>query len=296
MKTAKKFDYEKLNGLLNADDRHPHIHNLDMPYRLASIWQDYGCEVGIWEENNQVVAWAIFQPGWWNLDYVIHPSFRGSILEQEIFTWGKDQMKMYSCRTGEEFWGSVEIFEDNPNVSQTIKNLETVGFKPFDWSVFRFELELSQEIQSGQVPKGFTIRPLHGENEIQAYVDLHRAAFGSKVMTTSWRKRILQQPAYQPEIDLIIENEEKMPVGFCICWLKDQVGQIEPLGVHPENQGMGLGKALDAAAYQILKKHGARMIKVDHASDNESAIALSKKTGFQQTHNALRYYVEVKCE
>jgi len=295
MKTTKIFDYEKLYGLLNADPQHPHIHNVDMPYRIASSWQDHGCEIGIWEKGSQVMAWAIFQPAWWNLDFVIHPTARGSELEQEIFSWGRDQMLNYACRTGEEFWGSVEIFEDTPNIAQTIENLETIGFKKFDWSIFRFEFDLDQKLPQEYLPEGYQMRYLQGESEVQRYVDLHQAAFGSKRMTTAWRQRTLHQPAYHSEIDLIVENDDNDPVGFCICWLQGGAGQIEPMGVHPDYQGRGLGRALELSAYQALQNHGARKIKVDHASSNENVIGLSLKTGFRQTNNALRYYVDVKC-
>ena len=296
MKTVRKFDYDKFDGLLNADSAQPHIHIVDMPFRIASIWQDYGCEIGVWEKDSQVMAWAIFQPAWWNLDFAIHPVVRGSGLEQEIFAWGKDQMREYAHRTGEEFWGSVEIFEDAPHVNQTIPNLEAVGFAPFDWSTLRFELDLSQDVSNNSpLPAGFTIRPLRGESEVPAYVDLHRAAFGSEKMTIAWRTRTLQQAAYRPEIDLIIENDQRLPVGFCVCWMRADVGQIEPLGIHPDFQGLGLGQALELAAYQTLKHFGSRLIKVDHVSLNDHAISLSRKTGFRQKNNALRYYVEVKC-
>lgn len=293
MKTVKSCDYEAVNDLLSADAEHPHIHIVDMPYRMTSIWQDYDCQMGIWEKASDVLAWAVFQPAWWNLDFVVHPALRGSAIEQEIFGWGKEQMLAYAKRTGEEFWGSVEFFEDSPNAAQTIKNLEAVGFAPFDWSIVRFELGLLQELPEAQLPAGYSIRPLHGMREVQAYVDLHRAAFGSERMTVAWRKRILEHPAYRSEFDLIVENREKVPVGFCVCWRRENAGQIEPLGVHPDYQGMGLGKALEISAYQLLKRHGATLIKVDHASFNENAIAVSVRTGFRQKHNALRYFVDV---
>ena len=227
---------------------------------------------------------------------MVQPTYRGSGLEQEIFSWGQAQMLKYACRTGEGFWGSVEIFEDAPHAAQTIRNLEAAGFTPFDWSVYRFELEMSQELPPTQLSKGYKIRSFHGENEVQAYVALHRAAFGSKKMTMAWRNRILHQPTYRSSLDLIIENEAHVPVGFCICWLRADVGQIEPLGVHPDYQGLGLGRALETVAYQTLKAHGARTIKVDHGSHNENAIAISQKTGFRKSNNALRYYVDVKCK
>lgn len=294
MRTTKTYDYQNFSGLLDADEQHPHIHSVDMPYRISSTWQDYDGEIGVWEEDGRVVAWAVFQPAWWNLDFVVHPALRGSTLEQEIFAWGNEQMLNYACRTGEEFWGSVEVFEDTPNAAQTIRNLEAVGFVAFDWSILRFEAELGGDPPAFQLPPGYAIRPLRGESEVSVYVDLHRAAFGSEKMTVAWRKRTLQQPGYDSELDLVVENDDGTPVGFCVCWLKDGVGQIEPLGVHPDYQGMGLGTALEFAAYQTLKQHGARVIAVDHVSLNENAIALSRKTGFQQRNNALRYYVDVK--
>ena len=88
-------DLEQLHSLLNADPQHPHIHRVDMPYRLTSTWQEHGCEVGLWEQRDELVAWAVFQPPWWNVDYALHPSLRGSSLEKEIFVWGQAQMKSY---------------------------------------------------------------------------------------------------------------------------------------------------------------------------------------------------------
>jgi ribosomal protein S18 acetylase RimI-like enzyme len=112
-------------------------------------------------------------------------------------------------------------------------------------------------------------------------------------MSLKWRKRTFQHPAYRPEIDLIVENAEGNPIGFCICWICDDNGQIEPLGVHPDFQGIGLGRALELAAYQVLKKQGMHKILVDHVSLNKKAISLSLQTGFRQCNNALRYYVEI---
>ena len=293
MRTVTNYDDPQLNDLLNVDPEHPHIHVVDMPYRITSIWQDHDCEIGIWEKASQVVAWAVFQPAWWNLDFVVHSALRGSEIEQEIFAWGKEQMLKYSKRAGEEFWGSVELFEDAPNATQTIKNLEAVGFAPFDWSIIRFELDLFQELPRAQLPGGYKIRPLHGMGEVHTYVDLHRAAFGSEKMTSDWRTRILRHSAYRSEFDLIVENSENVPVGFCVCWQRGNVGQIEPLGVHPDCQGMGLGGALEISACQILKSGGVDLIKVDHASFNEKAIALSLKTGFRRRKEARRYHVDV---
>ena len=128
--------------------------------------------------------------------------------------------------------------------------------------------------------------------EVDDYVSLHRAAFGSDKMTKAWRTRTLAHPAYQPEIDLVILSPEEKLVGFCICWIWHEIGQIEPLGVHPDYQGLGLGRALELSAFETLRNHGARFVHLDHVSLNKKAIALSLKTGFRQSNNALRYYID----
>jgi len=277
---------------LSIDPNHPHIHIVDIPYRQTSTWQDHDCEIGLWQKGCEILAWAVFLPPWWNLDYAIHPSGRGSALEKEVFAWGKEQMKLYSERSGESFYGSVEFFENTLNADRTIDNLSSLGYEKFDWSTIRFEIDLQQELPQPQLPEGFRIRPIAGKSEVDDYVSLHRTAFGSDKMTRTWRDRMIEHPAYLPEIDLVLIGPEEKLVGFCIWWIWQDIGQIEPLGVHPEYQGQGLGRALELSAFQRLRDYGAQKVHLDHVSLNEKAIALSLKTGFRQRNNALRYFVD----
>jgi ribosomal protein S18 acetylase RimI-like enzyme len=289
IKTPTNSDWREL---LNMDTDFPPIHLIDMPFRQTSTWQDHDCEMGIWQKGDEILAWAVFLPPWWNLDFAIHSAERGSDLENEVFAWGKEQMLAYAQRTGESFWGSVEFFEDTPNAARTVENLGTLGFQKFKWSTLRFEIALDQEMPRAQLPDGFQIRPLAGIGEMDEYVSLHRAAFGSDRMTPAWRMRTLAHPAYRPEIDQVILSPEGKLVGFCICWIWHDLGQIEPLGVHPDYQGLGLGGALELSALERLQNQGVRWVYLDHVSLNEKAIALSLKTGFRQINNALRYYID----
>ena len=289
--TTNSLNSVRFQALLNVDPKHPHIHLVDMPFRVTSIWQDHNCEFGVWEKDNKILAWAVFQPPWRNLDYAMSPPERGSSLEKEVFAWGKEQIMAYSKRTGEDFHGSIEFFENTPNVERTVEHLDALGFKKHDGSTIRFEIDLHQKLPKHKLPDGYFIRPSRGKTEVQDYVNLIRAVFGPDWMTKEWRMRTLEHPAYRPEIDLVIANSENILVGFCNCWLWQDIGQIEPLGVHPDYQGRGLGSALELAAIEALQNQDARYLYVDHGSLNEKAIALSIKTGFRQRNNALRYYV-----
>lgn len=290
--TSDNLDFNRLQTLLDGDAGHAHIHRVDMPYRLSSTWQDQGCRLKSWEKDGELLAWALFQPPWYNLDYAIQPAARGSMLEKEIFAWAKEEMIAYAQRTNDNFHGSVELFEDTPRLEQTIEHLAALGFEKFDWSILRFEKDLDQDLALPKLPQGFSIRPLHGEQEVEAYVSLHRLAFESEQMTAAWRMRMLRHPAYLPELDLVAVDSADRLAGFCVGWLCQGVGQIEPLGVHPDQRGSGLGSALELAAFRALRDKGAHVIQVDHVSDNEKAIGLSLKSGFRQTNNAIRYYID----
>lgn len=74
-------------------------------------------------------------------------------------------------------------------------------------------------------------------------------------------------------------------------WMWQGIGPIEPLGVHPDYQGSGLGRALERSALQAFRNQGARYMYVDHVSTNEAGIALSLQNGFNQMNNAVRYFV-----
>lgn len=282
-----------LPDTLIPDPSHPHVHHVDMPYRITSTWQDLGCTLGIWEENGAPVAWALFQPAWWNADYALAPAHRGGELELTVFRWCRDEMQRYADRTGESFYGSIEFFPDAPRVDRTRAHLQNVGFVPFSWSTLRFAIDIIELEPLSSLPSGFALRTLDRATEIPIYVDMHRAAFDSDKMTVDWRRRVIQHTLYRKELDLVITNADDVPVAFCLCWERDGLGQIEPLGVHPEYQGQGLGRALERAALQAMREIGVPTVYVDHVSLNEAAIAVSSKTGFRQINDAVRYYVDI---
>ena len=53
------------------------------------------------------------------------------------------------------------------------------------------------------LPPGFTIRPAGGAAEAEAWVVLHRAAFGTERMELEERLAMLAEPEYDPQLDLV---------------------------------------------------------------------------------------------
>jgi mycothiol synthase len=144
-----------------------------------------------------------------------------------------------------------------------------------------------------EAPSGVSIRPLAGAAEVEGYVTLHRVAFGSENMTLDWRHRILMLPDYRPELDLVAIAPDGRLAGFCIGWLAVVDGrteaQIEPLGVHPDIQGQGLGRALVGEALRRFQAAGAERAHIEVDGDNTAARELYTRSGFHPTQTFLTY-------
>ncbi len=99
-------------------------------------------------------------------------------------------------------------------------------------------------------------------------------------MTVDWRARVLQRPEYIPRLDLVVEGPNGELAAFCVCWIaptghgNSPVGQVEPLGVHPEYQKMGLGRAVLLEGVRRMQSHGATTMIVETDDFRDAAVGL----------------------
>ena len=132
--------------------------------------------------------------------------------------------------------------------SERIHALEEAGFASqanvgeVSWSKVLMKRPAELPIEKYAMPSGFTLRPLAGEAEVEAYVDLHRSVFETRNMTAEWRLRTLRQPDYVPDLDLVVAAPDGRLAAFCVGWLNrspglSPVGQIEPLGCRKDYGG-----------------------------------------------------------
>jgi mycothiol synthase len=160
------------------------------------------------------------------------------------------------------------------------------------WSKVWMERDGQLDIHSAHnLPAGFTIRPLKGESEVAAYVDLHQAVFESRNMTLEWRQRSLRHPAYRPELDLVVEAPGGQLAAFCIAWLQQRgaqlAGQIEPLGCRAEFRRMGLSSLILAEGLRRLHTLGAQVTFVETDNYRDAAMKLYESLSFRVVRDIL---------
>ena len=128
-------------------------------------------------------------------------------------------------------------------------------------------------------PLALQSAPWPARNEVDAYVELHQAVFGSKNMTPAWRARTLARPEYRPDLDLVAVAPDGRLAAFCICWLNrgpggEVSGQVEPLGVHADFRRQGLGRTILVEGLRRLQEHGAASVAVETDNYRDAAFAL----------------------
>lgn len=259
-------------------------HTVDLPYRLASWALDAWDNTRVWEDaGGRLLGFAIVQGPWSTVDYGLSAAGSAAGLEREILRWGAERGQTIADRRRKPFTLYIERSADG---AEQAALLEAYGFSAGEgYEVVRLAVSLSSLPVSDQqaLPTGFVVRPLHGDAEARAYMELHRAAFGTLNMTLEWRQRTLLMPGYTPETDLVTEAPDSRLAAFCINWLSPDgaSAQVEPCGVHPDFQRHGLGRALLQESFRRLAARGVRRAWVETYAENDPARALYEAVGFR---------------
>jgi ribosomal protein S18 acetylase RimI-like enzyme len=273
------------------------LHVVDLPYRLSSWALDDPGNCGLWfDARGLLVAWVVMQTPFWTIDYVCHPDAPGH-LHRQVLAWADHRARQAPDSQGGHPCWFVTAFASQMD---RIRDLEGAGFASQagvgeeSWSKVLMHRPCVEPSAERDRPAGFTIRPLAGDNEVEAYVRLHRAVFQSRNMTVGWRKRTLRLPEYVPDLDLVAVAPDGRLAAFCICWLDQHAedrhrGQIEPMGVHADFRGLGLGRAILSEGIRHLHHFGAGVVCVETDKQRDAAMRLYEAVGFRVAKDVLVY-------
>ena len=278
-----------------------HLHVIDLPYRFSSWTFDDPENISLWfDENQQLVAWAVLQTPFWTIDYACHPA-QEAHLHQEILAWA-DQRAQAVQKTAYErpAWFAM-VFSGQNN---RIRDLENAGFKcqsdvgEDSWSKVLMRRSSQMPVKIYEPRSGFTVRSLAGESEVQQYVELHQSVFESKNMTVDWRMRTLQHPDYKPELDIVVESPDGRLVAFCICWFdkNSRTGHVEPLGSHKDFRQYALGRVALSEGLRRLQFLGAQDIFVETDNYRNTAFRLYESFDFQTIQEVHVYRKDYETE
>lgn len=268
---------------------HTSPHRVDLPWRLSSPALDDPRNARLWfSQDGTLLGFAAWQVFWATLDVFVRPGPWQRVIEDALFAWAGARFRELDGERGHPLPYWVEAREDD---AERIATLARYGYVEDDdgRSVLLIR-PLTEALAAPELPPGFSIRALAGAAEVEAYAALHHAAFKSTSMTAAWRLRTLAAPRYRPELDLVAVAPDGALAGFCVCWLAPDraSGQIEPMGVHPHFQRLGLARALQCEAFHRLRAYGASIALVEPWAFDTPANGAYAAAGFRLAHTVLR--------
>jgi len=175
------------------------------------------------------------------------------------------------------------------------------GWEPVH-RLWRMGLDLPGRPRVGaDPPVGFVVRHFVPGHDEAAWLAVNARAFADHADQGRWTAADLaareREPWFDPAGFLLAERAGRL-AGF--AWTKvhppgdlapEAVGELYVLGIDPAAQGLGLGRALTAAALDALAARGLATATLWVAGDNAAAIGTYRRAGFVRTALDVRYAV-----
>ena len=246
----------------------------------------------LWYCDDKLIGFAYINR-YQNMVDVFNESELTTSLQQEMIEWLITRAKKRNLDKGESLTLDAAALE---NDHKRIAFLKHFGFALEDESSLLYSRHLYPSLPEPVIPAGFTIRPLGGMAELDAYVALHRAAFGTENMTLAYRQSIMKAPDYLPELDLVAVAPNGDLAAFCVCQIfpddspragGQKEGWTDPLGSHPNYRGLALARALILSGMRLLRDRGIDTALLGTSSANIAMQQLAGGIGFSMVSNTL---------
>lgn len=159
------------------------------------------------------------------------------------------------------------------------------------WQMAR---DLDAPVEAPVLPDGVTVRAFRPGADDDAWLAVNARAFAwhpeqGRISAGDLAAR-RAEPWFRAE-DLVLAERRGKVVGF--TWIKVEPGasdgELYVLGVDPDAQGLGLGRALTALTLQRLTARGLRRVVLFTEGDNHAAVATYRSAGFAVVRRDVQY-------
>jgi len=232
----------------------------------ARLWED---------EAGRLVAVAWF--GYALVDQFIHPDHRD--LEDETLVWAESQRAEEARNPEVVHTLAAFAFERDP-VRPAL--LARRGYVRTDSYGLRFGQHLTGSLPAPDLPRGYRIRALLGEEDLERRVAVHRAAFESTKVTEVEYRVLQSAPSYRIDQDFVVEAPDGSFAAFALLWVDEanRTMVFEPVGCHPDHRRRGLTRTLLVEACRRMRARGVEQALVGTSNRNAAAAALYRSAGF----------------
>jgi ribosomal protein S18 acetylase RimI-like enzyme len=278
----RKSDLLDMRSLLQQPSNE--LANADFDEYMAL--ESTGVNTRIWRNHEGLLIAFAFVDGFNNLCFAVDEKYNSRTLELELVEWGMTCMRRRNIERDELATLDASCRANNRT---RLAFLERYGFNREKVRTYHYERNLLAAIPRTELPEGFLLCSVNGEEQAERLAALHRSAFGTDQMSLEYRLAMMRVPNYDPRLGLFIMAPSGEPVAFCVCSVAveenerdgSKNGYTDPIGVEPRFQDRSLGKAILTAGLQALKTRGMEVAKLSTSSENIPMQRLAEALGFR---------------
>jgi mycothiol synthase len=230
--------------------------------------------------------------GVWTLETVVRPDLRGA--PTDVHGALVDAALAEAAARG---GGTIRVWLRIDH-EHGASRLAALGLHP-GRELLQLRAPLSPSALQDAASPPVAVRPFRPGRDEEAWLEVNARAFAGHPEQGSWTLADLEHRERAPWFDprgFLLHEEGTRLAGF--CWTKVHLspvlGEIYVIGVDPDYQGRGLGRALTRAGLGHLASRGVptAMLYVEHA--NTPALVLYRSLGFAEHHREVQYTGEVE--
>ncbi len=259
-----RFDYWRWHGVMN-------IH----PFDLNQV-------VFIWETGAGEIAAVLNPEGPGEAHLQVHPDYRAPELEAEMISTAEQHLPL-NLEDGRK---ELSVWAHRHDTLRREILLQK-GYSVKDWPEHQRCRPLTPGIPRVQAAEGYSIRSLGEQSELPARSWASWRAFhpnepDDRYEGWEWYPNVQRSPLYRRDLDIVAVAPGGEIAGFCTVWFDDysRTAAFEPVGVVPEHQQRGIGKAIMSEALCRAQHLGATLATV--SSYSAAAHALYASAGFTE--------------
>lgn len=219
-------------------------------------------------------------------DLTVHPEFRRRGHGRRLFAAGLE----LAFKVG---WNEVRFYVPLSGGGPAFAGAMGMAYRSSMW---RLDLAPEMAVPGPAFSADVVARAFGDWLPLQEFVDLINAAFADHPSPLSWTLAQIEyahgRPDFDPTAIMILSPTDRPPnpVAFARIAVGPPeegelapVGEIRLVGVLPQWRGRGLGRELLRWGVAQLRVRGAGRIQLSVEAENELALGLYRRTGFQPT-------------
>jgi mycothiol synthase len=294
--TARPFageeDYWRIREFLREVFRINDPRELSWQAYRFDYWRWHGVEnmgngpletrIFIWETTERRIAAVLHPERKQDACLQVHPELRTPELEEQMLVAAEEHLGWPDAegRHRLQVWAHAD---DDLRQEILLRRGYVKGVGP----EYQRRRLMSVPVPDVPVPEGYAVRPLGDVGELPARSLLSWRAFhpnepDSRYEGWEWYRNIQRAPLYRRDLDMVAVAPDGTLAAFSTVWFDDvtRTGAFEPVGVAPDRQRQGLGRAVMLEGLRRLERFGARTAYV--GSFSPGAHALYASAGFTE--------------